>query len=84
MIERNTPYVKQYNEQGDLINPIKGAYLSPYLNRRQRAVKKERFMNNSRSVKLVVLKNMKYRKFIQLERDVKTGQLKRIEHYVKC
>jgi len=32
----NKPYVKEYDEEGNLLNPIDGAYLHYGLNRRQR------------------------------------------------
>lgn len=32
----NKPYVKRYDENGKITNPIKGAYLTNGLNRRQR------------------------------------------------
>jgi len=41
MTKKNIPYVKQFNELGELTNPItpKKPYLSPYANRRQRRMR---------------------------------------------
>ena len=33
---KNIPYVKQYNSEGELINPITGVYPQPNPNRRTR------------------------------------------------
>lgn len=66
---QNTPYVKQFDEKGLLINPIQGSYKSTGPNRQQRkaALKKERFMNFSKKggSNLVVIGRMKFRKFVQ-------------------
>jgi len=32
----NIPYVKEYNKNGEVINPIRGIYTSPFPNRRTR------------------------------------------------
>ena len=32
----NTPYVKRYNDKGELLNPIKGGYYNQGANRKQR------------------------------------------------
>lgn len=40
---RNTPYVKRYDENGNLLNPFKRAVISPNHNRRERR-KQEREM----------------------------------------
>ena len=32
----NTPYVKAFDKDGKLENPIDGFYISPYANRKQR------------------------------------------------
>ena len=77
----NTPYVKQYNEEGEVINPINGKYVSQFPNRRARANKKQRFMNNSKSFPLIVFGKFKFKKVIQKEID-KQGKVKRIEHTI--
>jgi hypothetical protein len=79
----NVPYVKKYDENGKLLNPIKGIYLSGVSNRRKS--KKFRFMNNSKSIPLVVNQKSKYFKRLQEIVFVnKLGKLERrfIEHYV--
>lgn len=81
-MNRNKPYVKKYDKEGVLLNPIKGIYRNPFPSRRQRNIEKKqsRFMNNSKSYPLSVYKTSKYSKHIQLERN-KDGGLIRIEHY---
>jgi hypothetical protein len=32
----NTPYVKKFDENGQVTNPIKGAYINPFPNRHKR------------------------------------------------
>lgn len=78
----NAPYVKEYNEAGELVNPIKGSYptLSPNNTRRdRRAIKSNsRFRGNKKGISLTVGRKFKYRREIQL-----IGS-KRIEHYTLC
>jgi hypothetical protein len=76
----NVPYLKKYDENGVLTNPINGKYANLFQNREQRKKQKFRFFNNSASFKLQVTKRMKYHKFIQVEFD-KDGKRKNIEHY---
>lgn len=69
MINKNTPYVKQFDENGHLLNPIQGSYVSPFPNRQRRkaALRPERFMNFSKKggTNLVVKGRMKFKKFVQ-------------------
>ncbi len=74
---KNTPYVKEYNEVGEIINPIIGSYLSPFKNRQQRRLKQNRFIGNGTNFPLVVAGAFKYKKRIQII----PGTGKRIEHY---
>jgi hypothetical protein len=80
----NTPYVKQYNEDGTLI-PLKQSYLNDFPNRRQRKseVKKKRFFGNGKNRPLTVLPTGKFLRFRQAEKD-KNGNVKFIEHYIPC
>lgn len=56
MQNKNVPYIKQYDQDGVLLNPIKGPYESKLPNRRQRrAFKNEpRFIGNSKGIHLTV------------------------------
>lgn len=88
----NIPYVKQYNEEGVLTNPIKGFYPNQFPNRKARketrdrkwggSHPKERFMGNRKGISLSIVGALKYRRFIQWALDEKTGDIKRIEHYL--
>ena len=79
----NTPYVKEYNDQGIVSNPIRGKYenLSPNRQARRSHKNEPRFKNNRNVNHLVVGPNFKYRKRIQIEFD-KDGNRKKIEHYI--
>ena len=72
----NKPYVKQYNEQGLISNPIVGSYKSTEPNRRKRGELESRsknkpFIGNKKGISLVVvqvgaLSFQKYKNFIQV------------------
>ena len=78
----NTPYVKVYDENGNVKNLIKDAYLSKFPNRKAtREHKNEtRFRGNTKHVNLTVLKESKFVRFVQTI-FTKTGT-KRINHYL--
>jgi hypothetical protein len=52
----NAPYIKVYNELGELVNPItkQNPFISEGLNRSQRRVKQSRLYNNKKSCKMIV------------------------------
>jgi len=77
----NVPYVKQYDENGLITNPIVGKYTNNFLNRSNRREKPPRFMNNSNSTHIVVNGGIRYLKSLQKEVD-KEGKLKYIYHYI--
>lgn len=62
----NTPYVKQYNELGELINRIEGNLRHQFPNRRARRSRPARDFNNKKSFPLVVVGNQKFRKRMQI------------------
>lgn len=76
----NTSYVKEYDENGVLTNPINGSLKHNFPNRKQRRLKADRFSSNSKSTPLVVSKTSKYLKRLQIELD-KEGKKKYIYHY---
>ena len=80
---KNTPYVKQYNELGQLLNPINGAYISPYPNHATRNARPDRFKSNKKGVCLTVGEHftLKYHRHVQ-EIVLKNGKVKRIQHYL--
>jgi len=52
---KNTPYVKEYNANGEIINPIVGIYENKYLNRKKlRDLKKNK---RCKYVQIIKLKN---------------------------
>jgi hypothetical protein len=80
----NKPYVKQFNENGELVNPIKGIYASVFPNReRRRRIKQaEPFMGNSKGAKITVSGKFKYRRYVQVSNGVgKDGRIHTINHY---
>lgn len=68
MEEINVPYVKEYDSNGILINPIKGLYKNEYKNRKQRRdyLHKNRFANNKKTAQIVVIGRFKFKKLRQL------------------
>jgi len=52
-MERNKPYVKQY-ENGVLVNEIKDRYVNAFQNRQHRKRKLGRLFNNKKGIQLVV------------------------------
>lgn len=77
----NTPYVKEYNELGELLNPIKGKFVNKFPNRQQRKPNRQRFFNNRATHQIVIHGNDAYRKVEQHEVD-KEGKLIKIQHYL--
>ena len=76
----NTPYVKQYNELGQVANPIEKNYMSMDPNRKQRRqpLQKDRFHGESKNFHLTVTLMGRYRRVRQV-----IGS-KTILHYVLC
>lgn len=77
----NQPYVKEYNENGELLNPIKKSYPQPFDNRKKRRETEGRFMHNGARSNMVVHKIAAYHKQVQYVVD-KDGKLKEILHYI--
>lgn len=59
------PYVKHYNENGELINPLSN-HLWDGSNRRNRRSVKTRLLRNRKNHSLIVYKNMAYHKYLQI------------------
>lgn len=77
----NTPYIKHFDENGVLKNPIIGSYLNHFQNRRKRRQRPERFYGESKNHHLTVGESSKYLRVRQIERD-ENGKRKTIEHYL--
>ena len=86
----NVPYIKQYNDEGIVINPIKNNYPQEFDNRSKRRESKTKtpFFGNGNNTPLTVTKNSKYLRQRQIIhcRDKKngklTGEIRTIEHYI--
>ena len=80
----NKPYVKEYNDQGVVTNPIKGSFLTPSINgnrRDRRSVKQaDRFRGNNKGHNLSVGPSYKYSRRIQCVL-LSDGSIKKIKHY---
>ena len=92
----NQPYIKQYNEDGEVSNPIVGSYnhLTSSNRRIRRNNPAQRFKGNKKGCSLTVGQKFKYHRVIQqtketlvqakksIEFSVKTIPAHRIEHYL--
>ena len=81
----NKPYVKQFDVNGKLLNPItkSNPYFSVFDNRKKRHTKEKRFNNNRNSYPLTVFKTDKFVRQIQ-HIFLKDGSIKSILHYLPC
>lgn len=77
----NKTYIRQFNSDGTVSNPITGSYLHSFNNRSQRRQKPLRFMSNRKGVSLTVTGKLKYKRVIQ-KITLKDGSIKRIGHYI--
>lgn len=77
----NTPYIKRYNKDGEVTNPIMGARLHHEPNRRARRSRPERFVNNRNTFHLTVTETLRYKRVVQ-EIALEDGSIKRVGHYV--
>jgi len=80
---KNQPYVKIYDENNFLTNPIIGSYQSPFANRRTRRARPTRFIGNNAGNSLTVRDTTAYHRCVQIINDTKNGGIKRIEHYIQ-
>lgn len=67
----NTPYVKQYDDNGNVSNPIEGTYLSKFKNRHERRKKMKEFPHIKQFV------NCRDKQGGEL-----TGEVRMIKHYI--
>ena len=80
----NVPYVKKYDKNGNVSNPINEVYLSKFDNRKARRSFKNEipFKGNTGHINLTVIKESKFIRFIQSILDLKNHRIKRIKHYL--
>lgn len=62
----NTPYVKKYDGNDVLTNPINGKYVNEFPNRQQRNSKPPRDYNNKKSIPTVIHGIWRYIKRLQI------------------
>jgi len=77
---KNEPYVKQYNELGECINPIKTRYISQFKNRSTRRKTEQPFFGNGKNYPMVLIGVNRFKKVLQLVRNT-DGSIKKIYHY---
>lgn len=85
LYERNIPYVKQYDANGEVTNPIRGLYPNRGPNRKTRRMGDGRFMNNRKSAQIQVVPGrppVKYRKVLQRYYK-KDGSIGIVKHYLE-
>ena len=76
---KNVPYVKSFDSNGKLLNPIGDGYFSMWPNRKMRRPSKVRF----NSGKYATIGNSRFVKILQLI-PLKDGSLKKVFHYLPC
>jgi hypothetical protein len=77
----NSPYIKQYNENGEVVNHINEAYITNFPNRRERNKKEPRFYGESKNHHLTIVKTAKFLRHKQIVK-LKDGSTKTIHHYL--
>jgi hypothetical protein len=77
----NLPYIKKYDKNGNVTNPIQGGYFHNDLNRRERRKKPigHRFISQSKNLHIDVFGHQKYLRVVQHETD-NDGFSKKIFH----
>lgn len=80
----NVPYVKAYDNNGFLANPIIEGYMSNFPNRKQRRKikQKNRFYGESKNFHLTTTGKYAFRRIKQISFD-KDGDKKTIFHYIQ-
>jgi len=77
----NIPYIKKFDAEGNMTNPITDRYISVLPNRRERRKKEKRFYGNGNNYHLSVTPTGKYRRVMQLI-CTKDNKIKVIYHYI--
>ena len=80
----NKPYVKQYDEKGNVLPLVNGVYLNQAPNRRERMTFKRNksFTGNHKGISLTVSGKFKYERVTQIIKDQFGRVLKTINHYL--
>lgn len=78
----NIPYVKQFDDNGQLLNPIT-EYFSEFPNRQQRHAERNQpnFRGNTKHINLTVNGVTKFKRDVQIVFDKTTKKRKTILHY---
>ena len=88
---KNTPYIKQYDTNGSLLNPIGDGYFSAFPSRRERRAHKNKppLYGCGRNVPITYTPAGVYKRVRQVVKDAKgniwlnkDGQRRVIEHYM--
>ncbi len=81
----NTPYVKQYDDNGNVTNPITEKIETQFANRKSRReiLQGKPLHGCGKNTPLTVLKTAKFLRRRQVITQ-KDGSLKTIEHYLSC
>jgi len=92
----NTPYIKEFDQNGVCINPIIGAYSSTEPNRQQRRFKEKRFIGNGKNRSLTIVKQTRFLRVVQFAKikhplympkasygGVRRVTLRQIQHYLE-
>lgn len=80
----NKPYVKQYDENGNVLPLVNGVYLHNSPNRRERRaiLNNKSFTGNHKGISLTVSGKFKYERVTQVIKDQFGRVLKTINHYL--
>ena len=81
---QNIPYVKTFDKDGKLENPIGGFYSPAFPNRKTRRQKYPRFRGNNKGISLTVVKTQKYKRVMQLIQQVSKERIHPVESKVIC
>ena len=77
----NKPYVKMYDKNGAVFNPIISIYIHHFPNRSQRRRRPDRFIGNGKNFHITIFKEHRFKRHLQVVL-LKDGTLRKIEHYL--
>jgi hypothetical protein len=78
----NIPYIKKFDSDEKLLNPLLENYINDSPNRSERHRKPSRFHNNKKGIHLTIVKKYRYKRITQL--IICDGGIKQINHYILC
>lgn len=62
----NKPYVKKYDENGVMINPIERVYLSTEPNRAERRFSPKKFRGNNKGFSFSIIQGSRYKRVLRV------------------